>query len=238
VQRDVPEPAVAARGLDHDGGAFVSARISVGPLPVGPDGPFVEDGIPDPQAEPVLDEPRLAARVHDDLGPHVSDGAVLGPDLDPDGPAAFERHVEHAHALVDDRAVLTRVFQHHLVELAPLHLPGLRALVGLVVPEVEGCGELAVGIDELHAVLLHEMTLLHLRQHAETLQHPVGLGDQRFPDVEPRKPLALEELHPKPLVREQGGGGGAGRTASDHDDVRSQGLFSRIDHQLRSSRAG
>jgi hypothetical protein len=60
------------------------------------------------------------------------------------GAAVLHQHVEHAHALVRVDAVLARVLEHHLVELAAHDLPGLRALVRLVVPEVEGRRQLAV----------------------------------------------------------------------------------------------
>ena len=54
---------------------------------------------------------------------------------DADGPVAFEQHFQHADAFVDLDAVLAGVVEHHLVELAPHDLPGLRALVRLVVDE-------------------------------------------------------------------------------------------------------
>ena len=137
----------------------------------------------------------------------------------PHGAAAFQQHVEHAHALVRLDAVLARVVEHHLVELAAHHLPGLRALVRLVVPEVEGRRQLAVRVDELDAVLLDEVALLHLRQHVEPLQHPVGLRDQRLADVEAREALALEELDRVALLGDQRGRGGPGGSAADHHDV-------------------
>ncbi len=98
--------------------------------------------------------------------------AVLGLDAHADGPVALEQHVEHAHALVRLHAVLAGVVEHHLVELAAHHLPGLRALVRLVVPEVERRRQLAAGVDELHAVLLDEVALLHLVEHVEPLRAP------------------------------------------------------------------
>ena len=69
--------------------------------------------------------------------------AVLGRDLHADGPLAVEQHVEHARPFVDLDAVLAGVVQHHLVELAAEHLPGLRAFVRLVVVEVKRLGQLA-----------------------------------------------------------------------------------------------
>ena len=91
--------------------------------------------------------------------------------------------------------MLAGVVQHQLVELAAAHLPGLAALVRLVVEEVERLAKLAVLVDELHAVLLDEVAPLHLVEHVEPLEHPIRFGDQRFADVEPREVLAFEELH-------------------------------------------
>jgi hypothetical protein len=64
---------------------------------------------------------------------------VLGLDPHSDRALALEQHFEHARALVGGDPVLAGVLEHQLVELAAHHLPGLGALVGLVVPEVEGC---------------------------------------------------------------------------------------------------
>ena len=60
-----------------------------------------------------------------------------------DGPVAVEQHLQHADPFVHLDAVLAGVVEHHLVELAAQHLPGLRALVRLVVAEVERLGKLA-----------------------------------------------------------------------------------------------
>ena len=107
------------------------------------------------------------------------------------------------HAFVRVHAVLARVVEHHLVELAADDLPGLRALVRLVVPEVERRRQLAARIDELDAVLLDEVAPLHLRQHVEPLEHPVGLRNQRLADVKARELLALEEPDSDAPLREQ-----------------------------------
>ena len=69
---------------------------------------------------------------------HVLETAVTVLDSHADGAVAVEQHVVHADALVDVHAVRPGVLQHHPVELAAHDLPGLRALVRLVVPEVEG----------------------------------------------------------------------------------------------------
>ena len=69
--------------------------------------------------------------------------AVLVLDADADGPVAVEQHLQHAGRLMDLDAVLAGVVEHHHVELAADDLPGLRALVRLVVVEVERRRQLA-----------------------------------------------------------------------------------------------
>src|SRR5207237_5868682 len=83
--------------------------------------------------------------------------------------------------------------QHQQIKLAAHDLPRLRALMRLVVPEVEWRRQLALGIDELHAMLLDEMALFHLVEHLEPLEDPVGFRDERFADMEARKALALAQ---------------------------------------------
>ena len=219
VQRDVPEPAVPAGGLNHHRRAFVAPGVAVGALPVGPDGALVQHRIPQAQPQAVHQQPVLAARVDDDGRADVAPRAAFGLNRDTGGSIAVEEDVDDADSLVRLHALLTRVVEHHLVELAPDHLPGLRTGVGLVVPEVERRGQLARGVHELDAVLLDETALLQFRQHVEPFEHPVRLRDQRFTDVEARKPLALEQLDAAALLGQQRGHRGAGGAASNHDNV-------------------
>src|SRR5207249_10490175 len=115
-------------------------------------------------------------------------------DADADGPVTLKEHVEDAGALVDFDAVLLGVAEHEQVELAAHHLPGLRTLVRLVVPEVERRRLPAAGADELDAVLLDEVAVAELVEHVQAAQHPKGFGDERLADVEAREALALEQL--------------------------------------------
>ena len=136
---------------------------------------------------------------------------------------ALEQHVDDMNAVEGLDAVLARVVEHHLVELAAHHLPGLRTLVRLVVPEVERRRQLAVGVDELDAVLLDEVAALHLRQHVQPLEDPVGLGDERLADVEARKRLALEQPDLEAVLRQQGRGSRPSRATANHNDVVTRG---------------
>ena len=217
--RDVPEPAAPIAGLNHHRRAFVAPGVAIGALPIGPDGALVEHGIPEPQPESILQQGGLAAGIDDDLRADFSSFARGIANPDAGCPIPIEQHLEDVNAFVRLDAVLARVLEHHLVELAPDHLPGLRALVRLVVVEVERRGQPAAGIDELHAVLLDEGAGLHLRQHVQPLQHPVRLGNQRLADVEPGKPLALEQGDAHATLGEERRNGGAGGAAADHDDV-------------------
>ena len=134
--RDVPEPALLVAVLDDERRPLVTAGIAIRAFPIGPHRALVQHRIPDAQAQPVHHHPVLPAGVDHDLGPHLADAVVV---LDPDAdrPIALEQHVEHAHALVRIHAMLAGVLEHHLIELAAHHLPRLRALVRLVVPEVK-----------------------------------------------------------------------------------------------------
>src|SRR3989449_1277513 len=237
VQGDVPEPAVALRirgplppgprRLQHHGRAFVAAGVAIRAFPVRPDGALVQHRIPDTQAETILNQPGLPAGVDDDLGADVTAPAAVLLNRDTDRTAGAERSrrvvleddINDADAFVDRDAMLARVVEHHFVELAAHHLPGLRTLVRLVVPEVERRRQLAARVDELHAVLLDETALLHFRQHVQPPQHPVGFGNQRFADVKARKLLALEELDAHALLRQQRRTRRSRGTATDHNDI-------------------
>src|SRR5262249_46494354 len=87
VLRDVPEPALFVRGLDHERRPLVPARVTVGPFPVGPDGPLVQHRVPEAQLEAVLQQRALAAGINDHLRPHLFPRAVLLLDAHADGPA-------------------------------------------------------------------------------------------------------------------------------------------------------
>ena len=232
MQRDVPPPAPLVGRLHDQRGALVAVVVLGRALVVGPDRALVEQRIPDAQAVAVHQHRRLAAGVDDHRRPHLAPRAVRLLDLHADGALALEDHLEHVHALAGVDAVLARVLEQHLVELAALDLPRLRALVRLVVPEVERRRQLAVGADELHAALLDEVAALHLVQHVEPLQHPVGLGDERLADVEAREGLALEQLDAAPVLGEQRRDGGTGRSAADDDDVGRRGGHCTHDSDL------
>src|SRR5262249_44102041 len=105
------------------------------------------------------------------------------------------------------------------IEFAANHLPGLRALVRLIFPEVKRSGELARSADELNAVFLDEVAALHLLKHLEPFEDPIRLGNQRFADVETWKAFALEKNDAMALLRDQGRDGAARWPAADYNYV-------------------
>src|SRR5262249_45105199 len=232
---DVPEPALLVGCLDDKSRAFVPAGVAVSALPVGPDGAFVEHGIPEPQLEAILEHGALAARIDDDLGADNVLRAVFTLDAGGDGAVVFEEYVEHARRFMDFDALFGGVAQHHEIELAAHHLPGLRALVWLVVPEVEGRRQLAARIDELHAELLDEMARFHLVEHLQSLEHPIRFVDEGFADMEAWKALALAEDNLGAVLSEEGGASAAGGTAADDEHV--CGLGHGLGHRVLHDRA-
>ena len=177
------------RRLHDQRGALVAAGVAVRALAVGPDRALVEQRIPDAagleavhaasppgrwRRRPPAPAPRGACRP----GP-----AIFTPTARSPSKSTSRTWTPSRASTPCSRAFSSSIWSNSL----RIDLPGLRALVRLVVPEVERRRQLAVGADELHAVLLDEVAGLHLRQHAEPLQHPVGLGDQRLADVEARE---------------------------------------------------
>jgi hypothetical protein len=60
---------------------------------------------------------------------------------------------------------------------------------------------------------------LHLLEHVQPLQHPVGFGDQRFADVKAGKLLSFEEADFQSALRQDRRRGGSGGSAADHNDI-------------------
>ena len=127
VQRDVPEPAGLALGLDDERGALVAAGVAAGSLPVGPERRLLELRVPVAQAEAIDDERALAAGVDDDLGAHFAFRFVLGLDAHADRLLPLEQHLQHARTFVDIDAMLAGVVEIELVELAA-HAPATSAI--------------------------------------------------------------------------------------------------------------
>ena len=178
--------------LDSPG--WVAPGVALCPFPIRPDRSFVQHRIPNAQVEAVHQQAVLAAGIDNHFGAYLPQRSIVRFDRHTSGSIVIEHYVHHAHAFVRFHAMLARIVQHHLIELAAGHLPGLRALMGFVVPEIKGRRQFAVRVDELHAVLLDEVAVLHFRQHVQALQNPISLGNQRFTDVETRETLALETV--------------------------------------------
>ena len=181
---------------------------------------------------------RLPAGIDDHVRPHFAPVAVFVEQPHADRAVAVEKHLKHAHALVHFDAVLARIVEHHLVELAAPHLPGLRLLARLVVGEIERLGQLAVLVHELHAFLADEVAFLELRQHAEPLERPVSLGNQairRYGSAETARARIATTRTPcwARIVETDR----PGRTAADDDHLRRRIGDVRDGHFLAEIRA-
>src|SRR5205814_3117945 len=109
--------------------------------------------------------------------------------------------------------------QHELIEFAAADLPSLRRFVRPVIEEVERLRQLAVLVHELDAVFLDEVAALHFFEHAEPLEHVVGLRDERLADMEARVLLALEKRDTMALLGDESGHGGTTRPAANDNDI-------------------
>jgi hypothetical protein len=146
-------------------------------------------------------------------------GSIFELHADAVGTRPLEEDFEDAGTLVDGGAVFLGVLQQQRIEFAAADLPGLRALVRFVVPEVEGFGKPALLVHELDAVLLHEVAVAQLGEHAQPFEHPIGLRDQRLADVEAGEVVALKELDAVALLGDERGDGRSGRPSADDDDI-------------------
>src|SRR5262249_27318755 len=160
--------------LNDEGCALVVACVPISPAPVSPDRALVEHRVPGAKLEAILKKGALSAGIDNHASPHFAWRALVELDSDADGSIAFKKPIEHARPFMSPNAVLAGVIEHHHVEFTANDLPGLRAVVGFVVPEIKGSRQLAPGIDKLDAVFLDEVAFLHLLQHSQPLEHPVG----------------------------------------------------------------
>ena len=110
------------------------------------------------------------------------------------------------------------MIEEQLVELGPRYLEGLGG-PGLALAEVERVLEPRFLIVERCPVLVDEAMGADAVQHAQALEHRQVSGQQRLADVEAWEALALRHRHRQPAAGEEGGRGGAARTAAHHEHV-------------------
>jgi hypothetical protein len=101
-------------------------------------------------------------------------------------------------------------------------------LVRVAVVEEERLALPPARADELHAVLLDEVGVPQLRQHAEPLEDPVGLGHERLADVEAGELRPLDDEGAVTGLRRQCADRRARGAATDHDHV--VGFVKRLGH--------
>jgi hypothetical protein len=133
---------------------------------------------------------------------------------------AFHEEAVDLGLLAHLGAFLARVVEQELVEFRAQHLPGLRDGFTIVaVEEIERLRATPVRLHERDAVFLHEVRLLHLRDHADPLQGLERERNERFADVITGKLLALEDQHAMAVFTQDRAGAGAGWSAANDDCV-------------------
>lgn len=137
-------------------------------------------------------------------------GVVEEPSADADGAWAVEKDVGDVRLLSDGDAVLASGVHEQLVEFAAEDLPGLRALVGVRLREIERLGQFSGIGDELDAFLADEVAGAEFVDHAGAFHGTEGERHKRFADVEPREFLAFEQEDASAELSEDRGAGSAG----------------------------
>ena len=116
-------------------------------------------------------------------------------------------------------AASRRVAQEEVVEGRPRHLPGLRRADARGDAEVGMAFDRTVAGHERRAPFLGKASLPHQVVSADRAEHVVDGREQRFADVEPREPFALEKDHPMSRSREPGGRRRTSGAAADDDHL-------------------
>ena len=112
-----------------------------------------------------------------------------------------------------------RVIEQKLVAFAAQHLPGDRAVTGIVLGEVEGSRRLARAAEELDAVLAHEGAGAEPIEDAETFEGPVGGRHQGLAHLEGGSRLTLQQQRTEFLLCHKRRHRRSGGPAADDDDV-------------------
>jgi hypothetical protein len=145
-----------------------------------------------------------------------SPGAVLG--MHQRGPARPEIHSFDAHPLVDPGALGGGVAEKDLVELGALHLIGVGPRFPHRIGEVHGARAAVLGGQQFRPVLADPDARDGV-EDAQAFQHGHAVRQERFPDVEARVVVLLQDLDMPALFREQGRDGRARRPTADDGDI-------------------
>ena len=129
-----------------------------------------------------------------------------------------ERALRHARVLHRASATAAGIGEERRIELGAAHLVGVRVVGVERTPERERdalAGEVG---DEFGAGLEHAHRRDLLR-HPEAFEHGEVPRQQRFPDVEARMRVLLEQHDILAAIGKERGGGGTGRAAADDQHV-------------------
>ena len=158
VKRDVPKPSLFPLRLNHDRAAGIQSRFSLCAFEVRPDGGLLQIRIPLAHVHPIDQHRRLPASIDDDLGVHDLGRPITALDLHPNDAVPLAFDVQNPGPFDHFDPMLPSILHQHMVELTSQDLPSLRAFVRIVLFEPKGLREFPVLVDELHAVLLGEVT--------------------------------------------------------------------------------
>ncbi len=173
MEWNVPEPTFLPLSLKNDCSSLLTTAIPIGTFPIGPECGFFEDWIPLTKSQSVQQERTLSASVDDHIG---KDGSVGFVDLHTNAfrSIAVEKDFGDSCTFDDFNAMISGVLKEDLVKLGTKDLPGLAAIVWVMVAKVEGLGQLSEFRNKLHAPLFYESTPLHLGKHVQASKWFVG----------------------------------------------------------------
>src|SRR6266498_4091084 len=180
---------------------------------------LLELWIADSPAELVRQHSALSCGINHYLGVETLTRAVAHLNFDADGLITLEKHLSDSYTLMNCRALLSGVFDQHLIKHRAGDLPGHGALMVYSFEEVKGTRLFPHLVRKLNTVLADEGTLFELLEEAHALERPIGVGHQRFTDVMARKHFFFEKDDAAAFALEYAGNGAAGRTPAHHDNV-------------------
>ncbi len=131
----------------------------------------------------------------------------------------IELHGRDRSLLANFDALVGGVAQEKEIEFGTADLERAVVLRRQVPIESEGVADFAVAGDEFRSVFRMEFPHFQLGGDAEAVEELVVVGKERFADLEPRKPLALDQQDVETALFEQRSRRRARGPAADHDDV-------------------
>src|SRR6266566_2070240 len=227
-QRDEPEPA--RRPVFRHGVAEPGSAVPPAALEVGPDRDVAQIVVPLDKVEAPGQHVELPRGVDQQLafrGPLLA--VALLRVRDPDNPVPVEERFADRRLLDDIGAEFPCPREEDGVEVGAPDLVGVFVVRRL--GEAEIPGSLTLAPQQGSAVFLGETHRVQPFAEPKFLQRGHRPCDQRFADVVTRELLAFKHQYAMASFRQQSGGAGTARPATDHDNVE---IVLRADHSFSS----